>query len=436
MRRLLLGLFVLFQCYSHSFAQQYPHSSNYYSNPFFYNPASIAESGKNEVNLFYRKQWVGFNDAPTTQGFNLQLPLPKNLFIGIHFIHDRSVLLKSSTFEAGIGYMVQFDAKNSIKFGITTGLGTNNFEFDMVEDYTDPAIYKAVTNRHHISGRFGVVYRTGNFALGAALPQIFKVNHLDTAESRILRMDQFSNYILSARYKFQFAQSNTSFEPIVLYRKSELVPGVLEVGGVFGYKDLLHAGAFYKINTGVAGILGVNITEKINFSYAYEHTTSRYFTTGNGNHELNLRFRFGRTREVEKVRPKRIYSSSRSHRHTNQTMAMVDHKETQPESINESKEELSGDKNHAGVSERELDPNDTYWHYVVIGAFKYRSNSQRMITRFQGHQLDPRELYIPSVKLHYVYVFRTKNLDRARKVYNQIKENYGVSDIWIYHEEI
>jgi type IX secretion system PorP/SprF family membrane protein len=436
MKKLIVSVFVFFQFYIISFAQQYPYTSNYYSNPYFYNPASIAESGKNEVNLFYRKQWLGFNDAPTTQGFNLQVPLPKNLFFGVHFIHDRSVLLKSSTFEAGVGYLVQFDSKNSIKFGMTAGLGTNNFEFDMVEDYTDPAIYKAVTNKHRISGRFGVVYRTGNLALGAALPQIFKVNHLDTAASRILRMDQFSNYVLSARYTINFVQSNTSFEPILLYRKSELAPGILEIGGVFGYKEIVQAGAFYKINTGVSALLGINITEKIHFSYAYEHTTGKYFTTGNGNHELNLRFRFGRTRDVEKVKPKRIYTSAGSKRHINQPMASAETVKTDPETSMDSAEQYEGDRNHAGVSENELDPNDTYWHYVVIGAFEYRSNSQRMVTRFQEHQLDPREMYIPSVNLHYVYVFKTRNLQKAKRIYNDIKEQYNIPDIWIYHEKI
>ncbi len=445
MRRFFLVFFVFFQFIKFGFAQQYPYTSNFYSNPFFYNPAIIAEDERNEINIFFRKQWLGFNDAPTTQGFNIQLPLPKNVYLGVNFIHDRSVLLKSSSFEVGIGYKVQFDENNLLKFGISTGIGTNNFEFDLVEDYTDPAIYQAVTNKNHFTGRFGLLYKTGKLSLGASLPQIFKINHLDTAENRVLRMDQFGNFILSAKYRIDFLTANTSFEPILLYRKSELMPGFFEFGGVFGYKDLLSAGAFYKTNFGISVLFGINLNEKINFSYAYEHTTSKYFNSGNGNHELNFRLRFGGKKSNDNIKSNRslLYARSRNSQTQPEVKPIADDvsknesvENMVPEEISDQVIDYSGERNLVGIAEEDLDPDESYLHFVVIGAFKYKSNASKMVRKFANHDLDTREMFIPSSNLHYVFIFKTKNLPKAKKVLEDVKQKYGVADIWIYHEKI
>ena len=441
MQRLLLTLIIHFIAVNSIFSQQYPITSNFYSNPFFYNPAMICENEQSEINLFYRKQWVGFHDAPTTQGFNVQFMLPKDLYLGINFFHDKSVLLRSSSLEAGVGYKVKFTEYSELKFGISAGIGTNNFEFDALEDYIDPAIYAALSTRHFLSGRFGISYQLGNLSLGASLPQIFSINYLDTLESRLLRMQQFANYILSAKYQINFTGSHTSIEPLILYRKNGMTPGYFEFGGVLGYKKILHFGTFYKTNIGISALVGLTLDEKVNFSYTYDIATGKYVNYGNGNHELNLRFRFAKPNKQNNT------SNTRTPKKTLEIIKSTSLKKSyKTEDIGtietgnkEDIEQVFEQPTHVfpgKISDEELNPNATYMHYVVIGAFKYQINANRMSNRFKDHDLNPAIKYINSGGLHYVYLDKSKNLDKMKKLLEQVKRTYHIEDIWIYHEEL
>ncbi|MEM9327133.1 MAG: type IX secretion system membrane protein PorP/SprF [Bacteroidota bacterium] len=74
---LLCGGFVL-----GTHAQQTPLYSQYFLNPYLYNPATVGFDGEAKAFFLYRKQWVGVEGAPETQAFTIDGQL-KNERVGL-----------------------------------------------------------------------------------------------------------------------------------------------------------------------------------------------------------------------------------------------------------------------------------------------------------------------------------------------------------------
>ena len=103
MKKIIVLAQMLVLCIA-AYGQQYPYFSQYFLNPYLYNPAALGNSGYNEINLTYRQQWLGINDAPTTQAFNFQYPTKKNISVGLNFYSDQAVLLNTSALTFGFAY--------------------------------------------------------------------------------------------------------------------------------------------------------------------------------------------------------------------------------------------------------------------------------------------------------------------------------------------
>src|SRR5690606_27852640 len=64
MKRILLALVIVTGILADTSAQQIPLYSQYYLNPFVYNPARTGDRGNLHANLIYRAQWTAIQGAP------------------------------------------------------------------------------------------------------------------------------------------------------------------------------------------------------------------------------------------------------------------------------------------------------------------------------------------------------------------------------------
>ncbi|MBK8366133.1 MAG: type IX secretion system membrane protein PorP/SprF [Bacteroidetes bacterium] len=78
-KNLYISLFLLSMIVfsKYSIAQQLPIYTNYILNPYAYNPAVAGSKPNAVMNLNYRNQWVGFQDAPKTYMISLHSPIGK-----------------------------------------------------------------------------------------------------------------------------------------------------------------------------------------------------------------------------------------------------------------------------------------------------------------------------------------------------------------------
>ena len=78
-----------------------------------------------------------------------------------------------------------------------------------------------------------------------------------------------------------------------MVRVVDPLPIGVDMNAKIQYRDLIWAGASYRLQAGYAGMLGINISNKFNVSYAYDYATTRLQTFTSGTHELVLGFLLG-----------------------------------------------------------------------------------------------------------------------------------------------
>src|SRR5688500_16265241 len=100
----------------------------FFANPYLFNPAYVGINNQAELNLSYRQQWVNFKDAPVVTGLNLQLPTNNRVALGFSLTSDKQVLLRNSTFMATFGYVVPIADNQSLRFGLSGGIGMNQLD--------------------------------------------------------------------------------------------------------------------------------------------------------------------------------------------------------------------------------------------------------------------------------------------------------------------
>ena len=71
-------------CSMVAMGQNAPAFRQFYFNPFLFNPAFAGSDGYTKVSVLYRKQWLGFNDAPTGSGLSLEYPTLNKVSFGFN----------------------------------------------------------------------------------------------------------------------------------------------------------------------------------------------------------------------------------------------------------------------------------------------------------------------------------------------------------------
>ena len=79
-------------------------------------------------------------------------------------------------------------------------------------------------------------------------------------------------------------------------------------------------------------------------------------------------------------------------------------------------------------------PGPDHYSYVIIGAFKLKSNAEKFASVYSGEGLNTNVRKNLHNQLHYVYTFRSPEVEDARKTVYKIRSEYPVlQDTWLYN---
>lgn len=443
-------------------------------NPYLFNPAYVAINDRPELNIAYRKQWINFQDAPITTGISLQYPTPGRVSLGLNITNDQQALLTNNTFMGTFGYTVPISKGETLRFGLSAGVGTNRLDLTSEGiNLNDPAIINAANNNTYVDGNFGVVYTNQGLRVGFALTEIFKSNPFNTESFNKFTLSNLKNRLYSASYKFNVGlMENFALEPYILYRQSEDgLQDAWEAATMVYYKDILWTGASYNQNNGLGLFLGMNVMNKFRFSYSYEFPPFGNEFISSNSHEIHVGIQFGdkKSRALVKNPVKRSSTLAKSRvkakpvnvRQKEQKVVEAEAKsakeqqvETTPatktNTISQSRPETAvipvADETAvvlANNTSTEKPPATkpvksftiSKGHYVVVGAFSIMSYATRYArtVRAKGYTADI--TLNPQKKLYYVYIYSSFDLDEAKKVRNQYRFQNLFKEAWVYSME-
>jgi type IX secretion system PorP/SprF family membrane protein len=323
-KRILWAVFTLVGV--HLAAQQSPHYTQYVMNQYIINPAITGIENYTDIKFSHRHQWMGFEGAPVTSYFTAHKSFGwsnakssatsydvdgggnsrgKNYWdeytaadphhgIGVQIINDRTGPLSNVKASLTYAYHIGLTEKTSISAGF--GLGINQLsldtrKLDYVHTMVDPGVYASGELRRirpDISA--GLYLYSSRLFFGVSAQQIAP-QRIEYADSTVkLRSNNvLPHMFMTAGYRI-LVGDDFNFIPSVMVKYFSATGTQLEVNGKLQYRDLGWIGLSYRSSDALAGMIGFNLSNKVNFGYSYDYTTSILNQFSRGSHEFLLGF--------------------------------------------------------------------------------------------------------------------------------------------------
>ncbi len=304
----LLGFLILFSA-SRLSAQIETSFTQFFVNPYHFNPSYAGIEGRPTLFLYYRQQWAGIEGAPATANLSFHTPLKLGLNFGLDVFHDNRGVIGTNSGLVTLGYVVPFSRITFLRFGISGGMGFRNFDLsDPTINTSDPALKNVLDKNTFLTGNVGLSFQTGYFNLGISLPTIFQpdLNSMKTAESSYI--SPLDEILFNVSYRFYFAEDYMAFEPEILYRSEKNQPDQYEAAGILHIKNLVWLGGSYRQDYGLSAFAGIKILNLLSFGYSYGIGSAKLPGIGNSTHELLLTLFTGKAKKAKK-KDKKLYLS-------------------------------------------------------------------------------------------------------------------------------
>jgi type IX secretion system PorP/SprF family membrane protein len=313
-------------------AQAKPFYTQYILNNYILNPGITGIENYTDIKLSYRNQWAGINGAPVTSYVSIHGPLgkkdlrtsatsfqvpgenpagkmawdeyavsPAHHGIGLTAINDKAGYINRWSIAANYAYHKPLSVRTSLAAGISAGVTSVNIDRSKIEfggvSQDDPAIGYNNGELKKVKPEIGAglwLY-SARYFLGVSVLNIIP------GKAKFVTTDNYGssftpNYFVTAGYRFAMTNEISVLPSAMLqYWQPQLTS--VHANVKLQYEDLAWIGASYRFSDlvgGYSGMVGLNISNTFNISYAYEHaTTSRLQTYTRGTHEIVLGFLLG-----------------------------------------------------------------------------------------------------------------------------------------------
>lgn len=439
-------------------AQQLPLYSQYFFNPFLFNPGFTGLNEGTNAFLIHRSQWKDIPGAPMTNVLSIDGKLNDPKFgLGLTVYQDVTDMMERLGVGASYSYKIKIAEDHHILAGVTLGITDNNFDFSraMVQDQNDPFLFGDKRRKVNFDANLGVVYQwKEDLFVGFSAPQLLgnDVRYISNESNAFYHLSR--HYLGFAKYSFYISEANLiKCTPSAAVRVVMGAPVQFDVNASVDWKNFLWGGFSYRHGYAVGAHIGVKVNKSLTAGYYYDYVTSGIGSYSGGGHELMLGYTFGGKKEEKMEEVKK-----------DNTNLMVDSvllslKKTdaqQKEEIEQLKKEVEELKNRKDAPVPPQDPNKTSdttgmirkektkdfkdetgqlvqkGYYVVINAFKSEANAKVEKEKWikKGYQTC-QFLFNQNRGLFYVFVLTTPSSEAALSELKEVK-GMGAPDSWIY----
>lgn len=283
-------------------AQQDPQYSQYQFNQMVINPAYAGNKDALSAVIDIRKQWGGFQGAPSTQSFSFHGPLKKKrIGLGLSAYNDAIGPKRVTAAYSNISYILQLSSKLKLSFGLRAGFVNYVFDFNKM-NYKDPGETNAFANMS--SNKIKPDFDAGIYLKSNSFYASFSATHLNSAyiyNDKISYTNVSGNQVeYDLTYKLNthiFAiiskgfsvNDNLVINPTIIYKGTIAVSNV-DANLNFLIKQRVWLGVFYRSDATLGGLMQVYVTDKIKVGYAFDMSMGKVQKRLGNGHEIMIGF--------------------------------------------------------------------------------------------------------------------------------------------------
>ncbi|MGV6861166.1 MAG: PorP/SprF family type IX secretion system membrane protein [Putridiphycobacter sp.] len=284
------------------FGQQNYSYTNYLLNAFYYNQAIAGTENVHRANVGVRRQWVGFDDAPTTYHLNFygSYKNQQKHGYGASIVSDKTGLMQRTGFHLNYAYHLNLSENIKMGIGIKPGYLLYNIKlYDaQLADVGDEILTGNVLATNAFDMSSGVNIYSDKFFLRFSVQQLFGKGIKFTDYNDGLK----KHYSMQAGYKFAFKRKHQDstyvqkvyekfvFQPAIMVNFVSPVKPQTSIMLQAEYNERFWAGVNYRTQDAVSIMLGMNITSRIKLGYSYDISVGDLTPYNSGSHEIMLSF--------------------------------------------------------------------------------------------------------------------------------------------------
>jgi len=295
MKKLLIALAFVLGLQNVNSQQDYQFTHYMFDNLSF-NPGYAGLTQSICGTMIFRQQWSGFNGSPTTGLVNVHAPVQLlRGGIGLTYLNDQLGFEKNNIARLSYSYH-QAIGVGTLGIGVSAGIVQKSLNATWITpdqgagyiDGTDPGIALSNASDMVPDFNFGLFYRTNQLFMGIS------ATHLGGLEMDDLNVKNVHHYWITAGYNYDIDQT-WKLRPSVLI-KSDAASTILDLNVNVLYKDMIWAGATYRLGDAIAPMLGYQHkftnSATLRIGYSYGITTSQLGNYNNGTHDIMLNYCF------------------------------------------------------------------------------------------------------------------------------------------------
>jgi type IX secretion system PorP/SprF family membrane protein len=292
-------------------AQQDILLTQYMFNNLLVNPGYAGSKEYMMATLLYRNQWVGWDNAPTTQVASLHGPLGlTNLGWGGLISHDHEGVTDRTDVYANFAYHLTLNPNWKLGLGLRGGFGYVVHKLpEVFWDVSDP-IYSndKVNNILPNLGAGAYLYNKEKYYVGVAAPEVLSYDP-DRSLSFDIDKDiykQVRHYFVSAGAAVKLREDGElMMRPSILMKYTKNAPLEGDFNLMFILNQRVWIGGTYRTGDAIAGVLELQLTKQLRLGYSYDFTTTDIKDYSSGSHEIMLGYDFGY--DIQKMKTPRYF---------------------------------------------------------------------------------------------------------------------------------
>ncbi len=274
-------------------SQQLPYYTQFKSNSVFLNPAVVGTKRIVDARMNYRKQWVGFDDAPVTMGFSANSRIVNGTMgLGLAYFSDKTGPTKRSDFSLAYSFHAKFD-------DVELSVGAAWHQLTYLVDGTALHMHIPMDNSIDLfasqkkkmnDASAGVYLYNDRFHLGLSVLNMLEptINYYPESDTVHKTKIQMVPHIYGTVGYNWSGQPDWIWENSLQVLYAQANPMLVDYNLRLHYQQKVFGGISIRIRDAVALHVGATIIEKFYISYSYDMVTSHLRSFQSGSHEIML----------------------------------------------------------------------------------------------------------------------------------------------------
>jgi len=273
-------------------AQQDPNFTLYNFNMNIINPAYAGIKDSPELNLVYRSQFIGIDDAPRTISMSYSKGVGKNLGLGISVINDNVFILKQTDIALDISYKLKMSEQTNLYFGIKAGGGFTNIDLTRAYNGGDDPLFLENQDFFNPHVGAGMHIQNDKFYITVSTPNFLKGERYEKQGNAPSVAVDNSHFYIGTGINFTLNE-NLMLTPMFMMRSVEGAPNSYDIGASLDIQEKLIIGMNYRVEEMTSIYTLVQVANKLKLGAAYDTTNSDlYLVDERGSLEFILKYQF------------------------------------------------------------------------------------------------------------------------------------------------